>query len=52
MTFAKDSCIIRDAKSREKLVIISKTRNNMFPLDVSRVGQVNVVLNVKENSKM
>lgn len=24
----------------------------MFPLDVSRVGQVNVVLNVKENSKM
>lgn len=52
MTFAEDTCIIRDAVFGEKLVSITKTSNNMFPFDVSMIDRINVALNVKENSKL
>lgn len=52
MTYVEDMCIIRDTKSSEKLVIIAKTKNNMFSLDVAMVGRVNVAMNVRENSRL
>lgn len=44
--------MIRNDKTGEKMVSIIKTRNNMFPLNISDVGLGNVALNVKENTRL
>lgn len=47
-----NKCVIRNVKIGEKMVSIIKTRNNMFPFNVSDVGQVNMALNVKETTRL
>lgn len=38
VVFQGDMCQIKDVKTGEKLVNIHRTKNNMYPLEMSRVG--------------
>lgn len=52
VTFAGDSCTISDSKTGVKLVSILKTGSNMFPLNASLVGSINIAVNTQENSSL
>lgn len=47
--FEGDSCTIKDRHTGCQLVNIQKTKNNTFPLEIGRVGNINVVVNACEN---
>lgn len=47
--FEGDSCTIKDRHTGCQLVNIQKTKNNTFPLEIGRVGNIYVAVNACEN---
>lgn len=45
MLFEKDNCIIRDDQTGAQVISIPQTKNNMFPMDISSIRDVNIVVN-------
>ena len=51
LLFDDDACVITNKKSG-KNVHITKTPNNMFPLDVSNMDNFSLAANAKDDSKL
>lgn len=52
IVFNQESSIITDNHTRKKVIKIQKSRNNMFPVDVSCIGRLNVVVSDQISSKL
>lgn len=44
VVFSRDRCIISDNQTQNQIITIQRTKNNMFPLDISNIGRLNVVV--------
>ncbi|KAH7655963.1 RNA-directed DNA polymerase protein [Dioscorea alata] len=52
VVFDKDKCIISNKQTGNQVVLIQRTRNNMFPLDVSSVGRLNVAMKKQTSTEL
>lgn len=52
VTFKGNSCIIMDDQTKEHIVSIPRTVNNMFPLDITKVGRLNLAVNKQSVSEL
>lgn len=50
--FEGNTCTICDSRNGVQLIKITKTRNNMFLLDISTLGRANVAMNFHETSSL
>lgn len=50
--FEGDSCIIRDERTKKQVIVMARTQNNMFPVDISKIGRVNVAVDYQEMTNL
>lgn len=44
VVFNHDKCVVSDNQSQNQIITVQRTRNNMFPVDMTNIGRMNVAV--------